>query len=103
MAATLPFAEQWPTTMKPGLPKTTMKSGMVPALGGPERKLGESALCWGLSWSPDGRFLALVNNDSPQARPGIFLLNIETGEKRRITTPAKEYSGDIEPHFSSNG
>ena len=76
---------------------------MVPALGGPERKLGESALCWGLSWSPDGRFLALVNNDSPQARPGIFLLNIETGEKRRITTPAKEYSGDIEPHFSSNG
>lgn len=75
---------------------------MVPALGGAERKLGESAVC-GLSWSPDGRFLALTDKDPPQAPFSIFLLTIETGEKRRLTTPPKEYFGDGDPRFSPNG
>jgi hypothetical protein len=33
---------------------------IIPALGGAERKLGESAAC-GLSWSPDGKYLAFCS------------------------------------------
>jgi Tol biopolymer transport system component len=76
---------------------------MVPALGGAERKLGEAATCGGLSWSPDGRLLALVDKNPIQTRPAIFLLSLETGEKRRLTTPPKEDYGDIYPRFSQTG
>ncbi len=50
---------------------------VIPALGGPERKLGDSAGSWlggapgghgwwspKLSWSPDGKFLAIVDKSS---------------------------------------
>ena len=76
---------------------------MVPALGGAERKLGESEECGGLSWSPDGKFLALVDRNQPQASFAIFLLTIETGEERTVTTPPKEDAGDLHPHLSPNG
>jgi Tol biopolymer transport system component/predicted Ser/Thr protein kinase len=76
---------------------------MVPALGGAQRKLGESAMCDGLSWSPDGRFLALVDGSAPQSSHGIFLLSVETGEKRRLTSPPTEYYGDSRPQFSPDG
>ena len=76
---------------------------MVPALGGAERKLGESAACRGLSWSPDGKFLALVDKKSPQAPYSIFLLSVETGEKRGLTSPPSESWGEFDPKFSPDG
>jgi Tol biopolymer transport system component len=61
---------------------------IVPALGGQERKVGDSAAgTTGLSWSPDGRFLAIVDRASPQENFAIFALSVDTGEKRRLTTP----------------
>jgi eukaryotic-like serine/threonine-protein kinase len=75
---------------------------MIPALGGAERRLGESAACAGLSWSPDGKFLALV--DKPQREPySGLLLSVETGDKRRLTSPPNEYIGDFFPRFSPSG
>jgi Tol biopolymer transport system component/DNA-binding winged helix-turn-helix (wHTH) protein len=76
---------------------------MIPALGGAERKLAESAWCGGPSWSPDGKFLALVDKSTPQAPLSIFLLSIETGDKRKITFPPSEYFGDFYPRFSPDG
>jgi Tol biopolymer transport system component len=75
---------------------------MVPALGGPERKLGESRLGQELSdliegflevsrsqpaWSADGKSVAIVDRTSPQAPLSIFLLSVETGEKKQLTSP----------------
>ena len=81
---------------------------MVPALGGAERKLAETALagpgrCGGLSWSQDGKFLAFVDRSGPQAPYSIFLLAIETGQKRRLTMPLDESFGDFGPRFSPDG
>lgn len=81
-----------------------VETWMIPALGGTERKLAESAgWCGGLSWSPDGKFLALVDKSTPQAPLSIFLLSIETGDKRKMTSPPSEYIGDLSPRFSPDG
>jgi Tol biopolymer transport system component/serine/threonine protein kinase len=79
---------------------------MIPALGGAERKLGEAAPqsggC-GLSWSPDGKFLALVDKNVPREPYSLFLLSVETGHKRRLTSTPAEYIGDFGPQFSPDG
>ena len=75
---------------------------VISALGGPERKLGESSKTMsyysvvGLSWSADGKSLAIVDSGS------IFLLSTETGEKRRLTLPPPD-SSDLRPTFSPDG
>jgi Tol biopolymer transport system component len=73
----------------------------VPALGGPERKLTNRA--GHFDWSPDGRMLAVEDSDSPLAAPSIFLVTIETGEERRLTTPQAGSFGDTYPAFSPDG
>src|SRR5215204_4528440 len=76
---------------------------IVPALGGAERKLGRAEpTLSGLSWSPDGKSLAIADRASPQERFGIFLLSAEDGEKQRLTFPP-ESSGDTAPAFSPDG
>jgi Tol biopolymer transport system component/serine/threonine protein kinase len=76
---------------------------MIPALGGAERNLGESAEYSGPSWSPDGRLLALSDKPTPQAPGGVSVISPETGEKRTLTSPPKQYFGDFSPHFSPDG
>jgi len=85
---------------------------MVPALGGAERKLGESpryaGLAWspnssGLAWSPDGKYLVLVDKNAPREPDSLFMLSVETGDKRRLTLPPAEYAGDWSPRFSPDG
>jgi Tol biopolymer transport system component/serine/threonine protein kinase len=82
---------------------------MIPALGGVERKLGETVeRYWApelsnLSWSPDGKFLAVPDKSSAGTSFGLVLISLETGEKRTITSPAKEYYSDLIPHFSPDG
>jgi Tol biopolymer transport system component/DNA-binding winged helix-turn-helix (wHTH) protein len=61
---------------------------LVPALGGPERKLRSTHvpynLAAGISWSPDGKWLAY--GDIIGGKPGdrIFLLSMETLESKQI-------------------
>ena len=81
----------------------------VPALGGPERKLQAtdcSLLAWeegrGLDWSDDGRLLAFPAKTSADGF-SIFLLSIETLEKRRLTFPPEEHQADVRPAFSPDG
>jgi len=84
---------------------------VVPSLGGPEQNLGQvgamsRVVLWkstgyGLSWSPDGEALAVVEA-SPQGANGIFLLSMETREKRRLTSPPAGME-DLFPAFSPDG
>jgi eukaryotic-like serine/threonine-protein kinase len=76
---------------------------IVPALGGPERKLGKTEPSLSrLSWSPDGKFLAVADQGSPQDSHGIFLFSVENGEKQRLTS-APQSSADYSPAFSPDG
>jgi eukaryotic-like serine/threonine-protein kinase len=83
---------------------------LVPAIGGPERKLAEvhaSASIGlfgpGLSWHPAGKWLAVGDSNSSGENPAIFLLSTETGKKRRLTWPAPHSKGDGEFAMSPDG
>jgi len=84
---------------------------LIPALGGPERKIEEVRLAgvWApyLAWSPDGNFLVTSHKDSPKEPAGLFVVAIDTGEKRRLTSPpsaVSDVSGDdSNPTFSPDG
>jgi eukaryotic-like serine/threonine-protein kinase len=64
---------------------------IVPALGGPERKLAdceasvEGFEAGGIAWSPDGKYLAVADrgaNPRPDAKNKIFYISIESGVRR---------------------
>ena len=79
---------------------------VVPALGGPERKLRSTTRShWfevvPISWSPDGKWIAYV--DSPAGNEGrLFLLSVETLERKEIPHPAGCLA-DWLPAFSHSG
>ena len=85
---------------------------LVPPIGGAERKLAEIYapnapffIPWGpyLAWSPDSNQIVIIDKDSPTEPFGLFLLSVETGEKRRLTTPPANEVGDGGPAFSPEG
>ena len=87
---------------------------LIPPIGGPERMLAElrippsrdaASAYFGttIDWSPDGKYLAVPDQDSSNQRPGIFLLSVETGRKRRLTSPPGQAIDDREPAFSPDG
>lgn len=80
---------------------------LIPAIGGPERKLAEicepTDLIPCLSWHPGGRWLLVVDKSSTGEPPAVFLLSVETGEKRRLTSPPRSLWADTDPAVSPDG
>ncbi|MCC6391518.1 MAG: PD40 domain-containing protein [Bryobacterales bacterium] len=74
---------------------------LIPPLGGTERVLGETGP-FGLAWTPDSRYIAYAEATAPGKDAGISILSIETGEKRRLTTP-RGFFYDVWPAFSPDG
>ena len=56
-----------------------------------------------ISWSRDGRFLAVAESDSPKGSTFLSLVNVETGERLRLTTTQDANTSDINPAFSPDG
>lgn len=75
---------------------------VVSPAGGAERRLTTAAGI-GLAWAPDGRSLAFVDSDSAGEPHAIFLLSLETGERRRLTSPPLGTFGDLYCAFSPDG
>jgi serine/threonine protein kinase len=82
---------------------------LLPALGGAERRvadLAETPGSWdfrnsGLAWTPDNKWL--IVSDAPASEPrGLFLLSLDSGEKRRLTS-APRTDGDWDPALSPDG
>src|SRR5262245_33591072 len=83
---------------------------LIPALGGTERKLTETLLVdytnerlHSLAWSPDGHWLAVSHREGNDLAESLFLVSARTGEKRRVTSPLPNFSGDFKPAFSPDG
>jgi len=82
---------------------------VIPPLGGPERVLADLTGTADLSaWTPDGKWVAFPQMDSP-VFSSIWAMDIETGERRRLTTfttkagGAMTALGDSRPAFSPDG
>jgi len=75
--------------------------------GGDEQKvleLNNANLSSTIDWSPDGRQLAF--SDSLPGDPihlVIYLYDLHTAEKRKLTSPPKDIWGDASPQFSPDG
>jgi Tol biopolymer transport system component len=78
---------------------------VVSSTGGEERTLVSTTQVDfpGLDWSPDGSHIALVDKNKPTDPNSIYLLSIETGERRRLTSPPPAGGGDRDPAFSPDG
>ena len=86
---------------------------LVPPIGGAERKLAESPHYWrlegtsgagqDLSWSADGKFLAVSDRPSREEPFAIFRVSVESGDKERLTSPPAQSPGDHSPAFSPDG
>jgi Tol biopolymer transport system component/DNA-binding winged helix-turn-helix (wHTH) protein len=86
---------------------------LIPSLGGPERKLSDvSGLVWdvptSLSWSPDSKWLAFPGPETSvdyatAPRAQIYLLNIETLQRRVLPFPSPTCTVALAPAFSQDG
>ena len=87
---------------------------VVPELGGTERRVAVHTVGghhdpvdpairrYGPAWFPDGRQIAIMDSTGDQP-PGIHLVDVESGEKRRLTTPGRRDEWDSDAAFSPRG
>jgi Tol biopolymer transport system component/DNA-binding winged helix-turn-helix (wHTH) protein len=87
---------------------------VVPALGGPERKLRSTRIPWAnytlvgrndfvvITWSQDSKWIAFADVPPGEEHTRIYLLSTETLEARKISA-ASGCVGDGVPTFSHNG
>ena len=82
---------------------------LVPVLGGAERKVAAAfpgrAHMRGRSvdWTPDGKFLVVVDRESEETPFNLSVVSIETGEKRRLVSPAAPSTGVMGLAVSPDG
>jgi eukaryotic-like serine/threonine-protein kinase len=87
---------------------------LIPQRGGPERQLetwAEDVSKGGgdplngpyLTWTPDSKWLAFPYMEAEQKDQALFLISVETGEKRRLTTPPADGTRDTSPALSPDG
>jgi Tol biopolymer transport system component/DNA-binding winged helix-turn-helix (wHTH) protein len=83
---------------------------LVPMLGGAERKLtdawanrfGFGSHSW-IHWSPQGKTIVLSDKTSAEEPFSLYLVSVDAGEKKRLTTPPRSVIGDCSPAFSPDG
>jgi Tol biopolymer transport system component len=83
---------------------------LIPPLGGPERKLAEIRVRGGtwvtppyLAWCPDSNCLVVTDSPGEDEPDALFLIPLETGEKRQLTRPKPPAIGDTNPAVSPDG
>ena len=88
---------------------------LVPALGGPERELAVFLAAYqylvaqavtavsSTGWSPDGRWVVANGKDSEDKPSALWLVSVESGEKRQLSRPPASNFGDCFGTFSPDG
>jgi Tol biopolymer transport system component/serine/threonine protein kinase len=75
---------------------------VIPALGGPERKIDEDVIQLRPAWSPDGKWLYFSSQVSP-LHYALFAEPSTGGDRRKLTDPPAGAIGDIAPSVSPDG
>ena len=82
---------------------------LIPPLGGPERRLAEirvsdaSFIPPYLAWCPDSTCLVVTDSLGEGKPAALFVLSLESGEKRQLTNPQPPALGDTNPAVSPDG
>jgi Tol biopolymer transport system component len=83
---------------------------VLPALGGAERRVADSFGWTGtgvraqaLDWAPDGKKIALVDKESDGQPWSVYLVDVDTGLRQKVTTPPSDHDGDMFVAFAPNG
>jgi serine/threonine protein kinase len=84
---------------------------LIPPLGGAERKVGEVRVrIFGtyeipgfLAWCPDSACLVVTDSPGEGKPDALFVVSLETGEKRQLTSPPLPSLGDTQPAVSPDG
>jgi serine/threonine protein kinase len=92
------------------LKSTTLELILVPPLGGQERKVADVRIRGlddrpqtFLTWCPDSRCLLVTDSADDRQPEGIHVVSVESGEKRRLTTPRPPNLADSSPAVSPDG
>ena len=95
---------------KGSLPQVgTSELRLIPPLGGPERKLAEVRtgqnyyFATYLAWCPDSDCVVVTDSPGPRKPDALFVVSLETGEKRQLTNPQPPAFGDTHPAVSPDG
>jgi Tol biopolymer transport system component/DNA-binding winged helix-turn-helix (wHTH) protein len=81
--------------------RTQRFSGLQVGPGGPATNRHMSRL-ESISWSPDAKYLAYVDRESPSQPNGIFRISLDTRVHEQVTSPGSRES-DGAPAFSPDG
>jgi Tol biopolymer transport system component len=98
-------AESTSLSMQPG--KSELR--LIPPLGGPERKLAEVRAREVhfnpayLAWCPDSNCLVVTDSPGEGKPDALFVVSLETGEKRQLTDPQPPVLDDTNPAVSPDG
>src|SRR5439155_13087848 len=83
---------------------------LIPPLGGPDRKLAEIRipetavlLPQFVAWCPDSNCLVVTDSQGEGKPNALFVVSLETGEKRQLTSPQPPVVGDNDPAVSTDG
>jgi serine/threonine protein kinase len=83
---------------------------LIPPLGGPERRVAEvrvREVAWPaqayLAWCPDSTCLVVTDSPADEKPDALFVVSVETGEKRQLTTPQQPVLADTSPAVSPDG
>ena len=82
---------------------------VIPATGGDERRLTTMSVpdalkrsSDGLAWAPNGRWLAVGGQPSENDSPGIWLIAVDSQERRSLTNAPSDAHDEL-PAFSPDG
>jgi Tol biopolymer transport system component len=82
---------------------------LIRPLGGPERKLADIQsqdffpVAAYLAWSPDSNSLVVTDSPGEGQPDALFVVSLEAGEKRQLTTPHPLVLADTSPAISPDG
>jgi dipeptidyl aminopeptidase/acylaminoacyl peptidase len=82
---------------------------LIAPLGGPERKLTEVRLRHevirrpSIAWCPDATCIVATDSAGEGQPDGLFVVSVESGEKRALTAPQAPANNDAEPAISPDG
>jgi serine/threonine protein kinase len=82
---------------------------LVSPLGSPDRLLSEivvreqSVIAPRLAWCPDSTCLLVTDSPGEGKPDALFLISLETGQKRQLTYPQQPVAGDSNPAIAPDG